>query len=164
MLTAAPRDFLVQCPRKQKTHGRLATKAPQNTLGRMQSAIPSSPLPRAAMGPSRGTGPLSRAVCIWDAPCGASFGIHHPRWPGLSASLVLSPSTRWFFGFRRFYPVFTLKVFTPFLPRLHPDCTYQQFLPPFYPGFTPFWEGKMCRGKKEGKNGVNSFYPGVKTG
>ena len=64
------------------------------------------------------------------------------------------------------YPSTTsgLTGFTPFLPRLHPDCTYQQFLPPFYPGFTLFWEGKMCRGKKEGKNGVNSFYPGVKTG
>ena len=89
---------------------------------RMQSAIPSSPLPRGAMGPSRGTGPVCRAVCIRDAPCGASFGIHHPHWPGLSASLVRRPSTRWFFGFRRFYPVFTLKApinrfFTPFLPR-----------------------------------------------
>ena len=115
---------------------------------RMQSAIPSSPLPRAAMGPSRGTRPLSRAVCIRDAPCGVSFGIHHPRWPGLSASLVRRPSTRWFFRFRRFYPVFTLK---PPINR-------------FYPVFTPFWEGKMCRGKKEGKNGVNSFYPGVKWG
>ena len=51
-------------------------------------------------------------------------------------------------------------LFTPFLLRFHPDGTYQPFLPRFY----PVLEGKMRRGKKEGKNGVNSFYPGVKTG
>ena len=50
----------------------------------------------------------------------------------------------------RFYPTFTLMApITPFLPR-------------FYPGFTLFWRGKLCRGKTEGKNGVNSLYPGVK--
>ena len=51
-------------------------------------------------------------------------------------------------------------LFTPFLPRFHPDGTYQPFLPLFY----PVLEGKMRRGKKEGKKGVNPLYPGVKTG
>ena len=46
------------------------------------------------------------------------------------------------------------------LPRFYPEGTINRF----YPIFSPFWEGKMCRGKKEGKNGVNSFYPGVKMG
>ena len=51
-------------------------------------------------------------------------------------------------------------LFTPLLPRFHPDGTYQPFLPRFY----PVLEGKMRRGKKEGKNRVNPFYPGIKTG
>ena len=56
----------------------------------------------------------------------------------------------------------------PFLPRFYPAFTLiapiNSFYPLFTPGFTLFWEGKMCRGKKEGKNGVNSFYSGVKPG
>ena len=51
-------------------------------------------------------------------------------------------------------------VFTPVLPHFHPDGTYHPFLPRFY----PVLEGKLCRGKTEGKNGVNSLYPGVKPG
>ena len=44
-------------------------------------------------------------------------------------------------------------------------CTYRnKQLAPFLPRFYPVLEGKMRRGKKEGKNGVNSFYPGVKPG
>ena len=54
-------------------------------------------------------------------------------------------------GLPYFYPAFTL---------LSLDGTYQLILPRFY----PILEGRMCRGEKEGKNGVNSFYPRVKRG
>ena len=39
---------------------------------------------------------------------------------------------------------------------------HNQRLAQFLPCFYPILEGKLCRGKKEGKNGVNLLYPGVK--
>ena len=44
-------------------------------------------------------------------------------------------------------------LFTPFLPRFHPDGTYQPFLPRFYPGFTPFWRVKCVGVKRRVKTG-----------
>ena len=55
-------------------------------------------------------------------------------------------------AFSNLYPT-TTSASTLFT-RFYPDGNYQPFLPRFYPVFTSFWEGKMCRGKKEGKNGV----------
>ena len=63
-----------------------------------------------------------------------------------SAFLILNPTT--ISGLPSFYPAFNLMaLFTPFLPR-----------------FYPVLEGKLCRGKTEAKNGVNSLYPRVKPG
>ena len=44
-------------------------------------------------------------------------------------------------------------VFTPFLPRFHPDGTYHPFLPHFYPVFTPFWRVKCVGVKRRVKTG-----------
>lgn len=46
ILTAIPSHCPVQCPRKQKTHGRFAAKAPQNTLGKKQDAERDTHSPR----------------------------------------------------------------------------------------------------------------------
>ena len=56
------------------------------------------------------------------------------------------------------YPTKTngLPCFTPYLP------TFTLMAP--ITGFYPVLEGKMCRGKKEGKTALYPFYPRVKTG
>ena len=51
-----------------------------------------------------------------------------------------------------------------FLPRFYPAFTLMALFTPLLPRFYPVLEGKLRRGKKEGKNGVNSLYPGVKPG
>ena len=56
------------------------------------------------------------------------------------------------------------KRLAPFLPRFYPAFTLMALFTPFLPPFYPVLEGKLCRGKMEGKNGVSSLYPGVKPG
>ena len=53
------------------------------------------------------------------------------------------------------YPSTTsgLTVFTPFLPHLHPNCTYQQFLPPFIPVLPCFGRVKCVGVKRRVKTG-----------
>ena len=51
-----------------------------------------------------------------------------------------------------------------FLPRFFPAFNLMALFTPFLPRFYPVLEGKLCWGKTEGKNGVNSLYPGVKPG
>ena len=53
-----------------------------------------------------------------------------------------------------------LPPFTSFLPFYHPSTLFILSLP----WFCPVLGGKMCRGEKGGKNGLNSFYPRVKAG
>ena len=72
------------------------------------------------MGPSRGTGPLSRAVCIRDA-------VRRVLWhssPALARSVG--------FPCAQALDSMVLQV-SAVLPRFYPEGTYQPFLPRFYP-------------------------------